>query len=218
MAADWYFSRDNQQQGPVSLAALQELIASGQVQPDTLVWRNGMQTWTAASKVPDLQASGAASAEQAAAPAAPSPVLHYSMPQTEPLVVTPHAIEMLRQTRPWARFIAVLTFIGAGLMIVAALGLLVVGATVGRTRGAPPALLSLAYAAMALLYIAPAVYLNRYASRISDVLQLRRSDSLEQALEAQKSFWKFVGILFAIMIAVYLVIFIVAIGAGILAR
>ena len=39
------------------------------------------------------------------------------MPQIEPLTFTPRAMEMLEQTRPWARLISVLIWIAAGLMI-----------------------------------------------------------------------------------------------------
>ena len=57
----------------------------------------------------------------------------------------------------------------------------------------------------------PAIYLKRYASRITDLINLNRADMLEAALEAQKSFWKFVGIVAAITIALYIVGILVAV-------
>ena len=70
------------------------------------------------------------------------------------------------------------------------------------------------YLAMSLLYMMPGIYLNRYASRISDLMLLRREDALEQALEAQKSFWKFIGILFLSLVALYVLIIILAVVFG----
>ena len=33
---EWYYARGNQQQGPVSLQAVQEMVRSGQIQPNDL--------------------------------------------------------------------------------------------------------------------------------------------------------------------------------------
>jgi hypothetical protein len=41
----WYYAVGNERQGPVDDAALDRLIASGVVTPDTLVWKAGMADW-----------------------------------------------------------------------------------------------------------------------------------------------------------------------------
>lgn len=64
--------------------------------------------------------------------------------------------------------------------------------------------------------MAPATYLARYASRIASLRGTGRVDDLERALEAQKSFWKFVGLATVVVFGVYLLIFLVAIFAGML--
>ena len=43
-----------------------------------------------------------------------------------------------------------------------------------------------------------------------------REDSLEQALEAQKSFWRFVGIVAVVVIAVYILVIAGAIAVAVL--
>ena len=67
---EWYYARNNQQQGPVALQALQDMARSGQLQPGDLVWRDGMPNWLPASQVPELFA-------QQAAPAYPPPAAPY---------------------------------------------------------------------------------------------------------------------------------------------
>ncbi len=42
---NWYYVDQGQQAGPVSDAQFEELVRSGKIQPDTLVWREGMATW-----------------------------------------------------------------------------------------------------------------------------------------------------------------------------
>ena len=70
---EWYYARNNQQQGPIVLQALQDMARSGQLQPGDLVWRDGMPNWVPAGQVPELFARQAAPAYAYAQPAAPSP-------------------------------------------------------------------------------------------------------------------------------------------------
>jgi len=42
---NWYYVDAGQQAGPVDDAQLTELVRSGKIQPDTLVWREGMTGW-----------------------------------------------------------------------------------------------------------------------------------------------------------------------------
>jgi hypothetical protein len=42
----WYYAIKNQQQGPTDLAGLRQLWDSGQINAETLVWREGMSGWT----------------------------------------------------------------------------------------------------------------------------------------------------------------------------
>jgi len=64
--------------------------------------------------------------------------------------------------------------------------------------------------AIALFYIVPALYLFRYAANIARLRNSGRADDLENALQAQKSFWKFVGIVAAIVVGIYAAIMLFA--------
>ena len=54
----WFFASQGQQQGPFPEAQLRELIATGKVTPETLVWTEGMANWQKAGDVPGLLADG----------------------------------------------------------------------------------------------------------------------------------------------------------------
>ena len=48
---NWYYVDAGQQAGPVDDAQLEALVQSGKIQPETLVWREGMPNWSAYRQV-----------------------------------------------------------------------------------------------------------------------------------------------------------------------
>jgi hypothetical protein len=213
---DWYYSHGNERQGPVTLDALRQMRAAGQLGDEDLVWRAGMGDWAPARTIAELgsPAGGIAATPAAMESHAPPPPqyaapvgLQYSMPQMGAITFTPRAMDMLRATRPWVRLFSILIFLGAALMLLVAV-IMIIGAVAVSTRagaaGVAPLIMAVFFVAGALLYLMPAVYLSRYASKIAELDAMKREDVLEQAMEAQKSFWKFIGILTAIMICLQL--------------
>src|SRR5690606_38771757 len=55
-AMQWYYAVGSERRGPVETATFNRLVASGTIQPDTLVWRTGMAEWQAWSEVAPLVA------------------------------------------------------------------------------------------------------------------------------------------------------------------
>jgi len=53
-AIEWYYSRDDERQGPVSEEKLQKLAAAGKLDRDDLVWNEGFDDWIPAGDVPGL--------------------------------------------------------------------------------------------------------------------------------------------------------------------
>ena len=51
---EWYYAKDNRQQGPVSAAELKQLAAGGELRPGDLVWCEKLDDWTPAKKVGGL--------------------------------------------------------------------------------------------------------------------------------------------------------------------
>ncbi len=76
--------------------------------------------------------------------------------------------------------------------------------------------LGLVYLLGAGLYGAGATLLYRYRASIASVERGYGIDALENALEHQKSFWRFMGITAAVMLGVYglVVVGVVVMGAG----
>lgn len=54
MENEWYYGDGGQRHGPVSIEDLRNLIQDGSLKRDTLVWKEGLETWVPASKVKGL--------------------------------------------------------------------------------------------------------------------------------------------------------------------
>jgi len=53
-AVSYFVAVGGQQSGPFDLNALKQMAGQGQINKDTLVWKQGMQQWSPASDQPDL--------------------------------------------------------------------------------------------------------------------------------------------------------------------
>jgi uncharacterized membrane protein len=50
--SDWFYAANNEQKGPINESELKASFASGKLPTDTLVWKDGMDNWTAANSIP----------------------------------------------------------------------------------------------------------------------------------------------------------------------
>jgi hypothetical protein len=131
--------------------------------------------------------------------------------------VTDGVLDQLGRTKPWIRFFAVLAFVGAAFLLLGALGMLAMGGAgmfaksssgsnpMGPMAGAMGIGMAVLYGVLSIVYIFPGIKLWKYANRISTLLVTRTNFDLEAALNEQRSFWKFLGILVIAMIALYFV-------------
>ena len=134
--------------------------------------------------------------------------------------ITQGVLQQLAGTKPWVRFMAVLMFVGAGFMLLGALVALIAGgamAASGKVPGFSAGMISafaILYALMALIYIYPALKLWRYANQIAMLLVSGSVLDLEGALNQQRAFWKFLGIMVLAVFAIYIVAIIAMIVLG----
>ncbi len=137
--------------------------------------------------------------------------------------VSPSTIAMLAATKPWVRFMAVLMWIGVAFMLLAAVGMgafsMLGLAKQGQANpfgGAGLIAMAAIYGVMAFVYIYPAIKLWKYANRIGSLGSTRSVTDLDAALNEQRGFWKFIGVMTILMISLYFVAIIgfVAFGAS----
>ena len=145
--------------------------------------------------------------------------------------ITEGVVRQLAGTKPWVRLISVMLFIGVGFMLLGGLVMLVGGAAMfsnfsklgsgsGGGVGLPAAMITgmaVAYLIFGVLYLYPAVKLWKYANRIGDLIRSGQTIDLESALNEQRAFWKFFGVIIVLMLALYGVIIVVALVGGAIA-
>jgi hypothetical protein len=118
--------------------------------------------------------------------------------------VPERTVTALRKTRPWLVFIAVVTFVFSGLVILGGVALL--------TEEDMEGLILIVSAGLALL---PGIAMIRYASAINRLLHGGGVPELDRSMEAQASVWTIAGVYMLIYVALLSVIFFVAVIEGI---
>jgi GYF domain 2 len=225
MSRLWHYVQNGKAEGPVPEEQLRAQIATGSLKPTDLVWREGMPSWTAIQVLPELAAAPVAQ-PVAAAQAAPNP---YGAPQAnvslpiqlaaeEPGQVSAEAVEALRKTKPWVRFMGVLGAIMIALIVLGALAMALLSGGPFRYMGLAARIgVAVLYLIMAALHFPPVIFLHRYANRIGDLLDDPSALNLGEALRAQKSFWKYIGLFTLIMVCIYILALVGVLIAAVLA-
>jgi len=115
----------------------------------------------------------------------------------------------LAEIAKWAKFLSILGFIGAGFMVLAGLFM---GTFMGAMSGLaddpamamfPTTMFSIIYIAMAALIIIPTLYHYRFATKTQRALKSNDENLLTEALGNLKSYYKFYGIMMAIIMGFY---------------
>lgn len=128
------------------------------------------------------------------------------------IAVTQTMLDHLKATKPWVRFMSILMFICTAFMFIAGLLLMIsFSMPAGMSGAAFGPIIGIIYWVMGLLYIAPGIFLFKFASSIDDLLKGGGDVALEMALGSQKSFWRFTGIVSLVVICLYGLFFLIAI-------
>ena len=138
--------------------------------------------------------------------------------------VTAPMVSHLHAMRPWLLFLAIVGFIGTALVVIMALAMAVMGATIFAAQGEMSesagmvmgVVLCLVYLAIGALYGFWSFLLLSNANAISDMKKATSvaglMSSMEVALDRQRRFWKITGIAVIVSLVAYaglIVIFVI---------
>ena len=200
----WYYENAGAECGPVEEAELRQLLATGQIGRDSVVWHDGMSQWVAATQVPGL----------ISAAVLPVAVRHEVDSPRDADVLAESLCKVASASRPWVGFLTITAFVYAGLCLLIGLFALVGGAD----RGIPPMV------AMGLFWIidsavvaAGGILLANYSSRLSSLGYGKSSKVLENALDRLRVFWMYVSIVLIVILAflVFFAIWVFAVGVSV---
>jgi hypothetical protein len=132
-------------------------------------------------------------------------------------------ISHFSESARWAKFIAIVGFIFCLFMIMAAIFMGAMFSSMGSAVPGFPAvagggLISGLYLVFALIFFFPNLFLFRFGSQIQQSIRLNEQPRLQNSLRNLKAYFRFIGILYIVIIAFYVLIFVFVIFAGMLAR
>lgn len=139
--------------------------------------------------------------------------------QNNELQLNASAVEFLRESAKWSKFLAIIGFVGIGLMVLAGIfmGTVMSFLPMGNTSGetVPFGIISFLYIIMAALYFFPVYYLFKYATGIKNALNTKNSDLLADGFGHLKSHHKFLGIMMIVLLSLYAIILVGVVVSGV---
>jgi len=232
--AEWHMqTEDGQEFGPVSKTELDSWVRDGRIDGSCQVLKEGWDQWKWAEDVyPELAesdeeeeseedeatmfagivAGGQEDEEEEEQEeeinpfASPQATAEQAPPEAQPAdaeAITPAIRQALAQTKPWVTFLSFLGFFFGGLGALAGLLMLAIAVFALSIGGMISGLMVLVGPA---LYLAAAYYLFTYGRKIGAFLKSDAVVDFEQAMGAQKSFWKLAGMVTASVLGIYLVL------------
>lgn len=136
-----------------------------------------------------------------------------------PMVIDSQIKEHLTEASKWGKFLAILGYIVIGLLMLTGILMVVIFSSVGKMTDLnfPIGLMSLIYIIIAAIYVIPVNYLYRFSTKMKQGLSTDDSQAVTSGFANLKALFKFVGVFTIIVLALYVLIFLVAIIAGAIA-
>lgn len=121
----------------------------------------------------------------------------------------------------WAKFIAIIGFVFCGLMVVIALFAGSMFASMFASMGSGMGMVgggvfTVVYLIFAALWFFPCLYLFRFATQMQSAIQSNEQVKLQYSIRNLKAYFRFLGILFIIVLAFYAlgILGMLAVGVG----
>jgi hypothetical protein len=188
----WWYNKNGSEAGPVDQATLQQLLSSGNLSPDDLVWTDGMTQWVPARQAPGLSpfptdpVASHAGGGQIAGSKGQNGELSASLCRSA------------TDSRSWVVFIAIISYVYAGLLFLSGILLLINGA---NHHLAPVVAYGLFNLIFAVDVAAGGCLLLAYANGIAALRYSRQPMALEKGLRTLHGIWLYVGINLIVFLA-----------------
>jgi len=126
-------------------------------------------------------------------------------------------LNILDTTRKWTMFLAILGFIGIGLIVIAGTvaGLFLSAFNTNATlSGLVLIVIFIIIVAMAVIYFFPVLFLFRFSKHTSQAVKTLNKQEMHKAFKNLKAYYVYIGILIIVVLVIYVVAFIAA-GASV---
>lgn len=139
-------------------------------------------------------------------------VIDETLNQTEGLEINHISSRYLNEIRKWAKFISIVIFILAGLMLLFGFFAAMIGNSLGQSNeafapfavgGGPGFMIMMII--LSVLYFVPAYFLLQFSNYMKKAIKEQNSKIIEMSFKNLKSHYKFIGILMIVVIGIYLI-------------
>ena len=139
------------------------------------------------------------------------------------LHIDPAGLAALSETAKWGKFLSIVGFILTGLLVIAAFTMGTLFASLGSVYGTTPGFFTggfimVMYLFIAALFFIPNLYLFFFANRLKKSLVSNDQELLSSAFAAQRTVFKFMGIVTIIYLALVALGMVIGIGAAVMTR
>jgi len=129
------------------------------------------------------------------------------------LKIDPASRAYLKETAKWGKFLAIVGFIGTGIMVLVGLFMGTIFSSLGSEMGGempgfPMWIMSVFYILIALIYVMPMLYLYRFATKVQIALDNEDQFEMTSSFENLKSLFKFMGIFTIVILGFYALMFV----------
>jgi hypothetical protein len=129
------------------------------------------------------------------------------------LLVTDEMKIYLNETSKWGKFLAIMGFIGMGLMVLLAFFMMLGFSTLGDIPQTefPLSFMGFFYFLFALIYFFPVNYLYKFSIQVKKGITTDDQSSLTSGFQNIKSLFKFLGIFTIVILSLYALILVIAV-------
>jgi hypothetical protein len=119
----------------------------------------------------------------------------------------------LTETSRWAKFLAIIGYIGMGLLVLLGIGLMVGGSIFNSISeiDLPMGVIGIVYILLGVLYFFPLKYLYSFSTQMKQGLSSDNQQSVTSGFENLKSLYKFMGILAIVLLSIYALVLVIVI-------
>jgi len=134
------------------------------------------------------------------------------------LSIDTKSLKNLDETRKWTMFFAILGFIGIGLMVLAAIVLVIIGVFangyLNNMESSLFGVLTISYLVLGALYFLPVLYLLKFSTNMKLAIERLEQTKMVEAFNYLRSHFKFVGILTIVIFSLYILFGLIAAIGG----
>jgi len=143
----------------------------------------------------------------------------YTVQGVSPLTINQGINAYLIETAKWGKFLAIMGYIGMGLLVLAGLFVMVGFSAFSEFTKMPFPMgaFGLIYILIAVLYYFPVSYLHKFSDQAKQAVTMNDQGMLNSGFANLKSLFKFMGIFTIVVISLYALILVIAIPVALLA-